>query len=112
MNRLVPARDVDDRQPPHRKAGVLVHVETVLVRAAVNDRGVHPFEYKAIDDAFAVVNKTGYSAHLMLMGVLETGSLSTYHFLYPMLLDNFLVGPLFHKNAPSDRNEHHEKHLY
>ena len=45
--RLLPACQIDYRQPSHRKANIVFYVESVFVRAAVHDRAVHLLENAA-----------------------------------------------------------------
>ena len=41
MNRLVPTDNIDDAQPTHTQAHAVTHVESLIVRATMDDRIAH-----------------------------------------------------------------------
>jgi hypothetical protein len=63
MDRLPSTRKIDDRQSPHGESDVVLKIEPVLIRTAMLDRAVHPFEDPTIDGTRAVINYSYNSTH-------------------------------------------------
>ena len=67
VQRLLPASEVDDRQPTHGEADILADVKTVLVRPAMDDGAVHLLQQAAVGRLPVGVDKPGNSAHQLLL---------------------------------------------
>jgi hypothetical protein len=63
-NRLLPAGEIDDREPAHREGDRFLLVKAFLVRPAMNDTAIHPLQNRAIRRAEARINKSDNSTHL------------------------------------------------
>ena len=67
-DRLAAVLDVDDRQPPHRQAGVRRDEVPLVVRPAVYERAIHPLEYAAdfIRSDFPGRDESANAAHCVI----------------------------------------------
>ena len=108
---LLPAGEVNDREPSHRQTYAVLDIETVLIGPSVLDRAVHAPEDLAIHQAVSVTDYSYDSAHNDLT-ILRPG-------LYPLLelslfdepLHFSVVAALF-QQFPSDRYKDKKKNLY
>src|SRR6476661_7436132 len=63
VHRLMPAGQVDDRQPAHREACSAVKIKSVVIRSAMTYRSVHAAKHIPVRGFTAAIYKTRNSAH-------------------------------------------------
>jgi hypothetical protein len=66
MNRLLPAPEVNDGEPSHRKADRVVSVKAVFVRPAMTNRLAHPREQRFIRALIFLTDNADDATHLQI----------------------------------------------
>src|SRR4051812_14472778 len=91
-----------------------MHVETILIRPAVNDRSVHPLEDRSLSGCRAFIYVTYNAAHVsnFLLEPLTDRFLTLHHFLDLLLLQPLAIFSFLHQDGPSDSNKNEEEYLY
>src|SRR2546423_4390246 len=64
---LVPAFDLEDRQPAHAQADAATKIEAIVVGTAMTDRVGHPLKQAAIDGRIVGAHNSSYAAHCLIL---------------------------------------------
>src|SRR5438270_6086899 len=75
VNRLLPAREVNDAKPAHAEADISRHVRALFIGTAVYDGLGHPPNFFDADNFLFPANHSGDPAHIAVLYVLVDSSI-------------------------------------